>query len=312
MLNNKKKWLLVGFAAFISQAQAEVLVILPESGPMARVTSSIKSGFMSAYALSEDKVPLKFINSDKKTIKTILAKHLNKKTQLIVGPLAKNEVEQIVAINPKVRILALNEVETQSPNVIQFSLSKQDDAYALKQIMQKDKVSQLLVLRQTGREQDSELYLMSIMSQFGQSVEVVEEIPKKLKKGQGVLLLGDDAWMNQLSHLPKNNVYAQPTAIEENQPIPNGLKFCDVPALYEHQWDDVAQAYLQQPVSMPYQRLIAFGADAWMLAELYLKTPKIQNFTLQGRTGDLDVNAQRVTRIPHCYQKQKNNILQLQ
>ncbi|MEC8057216.1 MAG: penicillin-binding protein activator, partial [Pseudomonadota bacterium] len=207
MLNNKKKWLLVGFAAFISQAQAEVLVILPESGPMARVTSSIKSGFMSAYALSEDKVPLKFINSDKKTIKTILAKHLNKKTQLIVGPLAKNEVEQIVAINPKVRVLALNEVETQSPNVIQFSLSKQDDAYALKQIMQKDKVSQLLVLRQTGREQDSELYLMSIMSQFGQSVEVVEEIPKKLKKGQGVLLLGDDAWMNQLSHLPKNNVY---------------------------------------------------------------------------------------------------------
>jgi outer membrane PBP1 activator LpoA protein len=56
---------------------------------------------------------------------------------LIVGPLAKNEVEQIVAINPKVRILALNEVETQSPNVIQFSLSKQDDAYALKQIMQR-------------------------------------------------------------------------------------------------------------------------------------------------------------------------------
>ena len=294
MLNNKKRWLLACVAAFISQAQAEVLVILPESGPMARATSSIKSGFMSAYALSEDKVPLKFINSDKKTIKTILAKHLNKKTQLIVGPLAKNEVE------------------TQSPNVIQFSLSKQDDAYALKQIMQKDKVSQLLVLRQTGREQDSELYLMSIMSQFGQSVEVVEEIPKKLKKGQGLLLLGDDAWMNQLSHLPKNNVYAQPTAIEENQPIPNGLKFCDVPALYEHQWDDVAQAYLRQPVSMPYQRLIAFGADAWMLAELYLKTPKIQNFTLQGRTGDLDVNAQRVTRIPHCYQKQKNNILQLQ
>ena len=134
MLNNKKKWLLVGFAAFISQAQAEVLVILPESGPMARATSSIKSGFMSAYALSEDKVPLKFINSDKKTIKTILAKHLNKKTQLIVGPLAKNEVEQIVAINPKVRVLALNEVETQSPNVIQFSLSKQDDAYALKRV----------------------------------------------------------------------------------------------------------------------------------------------------------------------------------
>jgi len=302
MLNNKKKWLLVGFAAFISQAQAEVLVILPESGPMARATSSIKSGFMSAYALSEDKVPLKFINSDKKTIKTILAKHLNKKTQLIVGPLAKNEVEQIVAINPKDRVLALNEVETQSPNVIQFSLSKQDDAYALKQIMQKDKVSQLLVLRQTGREQDSELYLMSIMSQFGQSVEVVREIPKKLKKGQGLLLLGDDAWMNQLSHLPKNNVYAQPTAIEENQPIPNGLKFCDVPALYEHQWDDVAQAYLRQPVSMPYQRLIAFGGDAWHITQQYLSQPRLQTIEFQGRTGRIQITEHGVQRTPQCFQ----------
>jgi outer membrane PBP1 activator LpoA protein len=68
MLNNKK--MAAGrFCSFISQAQAEVLVILPESGPMARATSSIKSGFMSAYALSEDKVPLKFINSDKKRSK---------------------------------------------------------------------------------------------------------------------------------------------------------------------------------------------------------------------------------------------------
>ncbi|MBK0064824.1 MULTISPECIES: penicillin-binding protein activator [unclassified Acinetobacter] len=311
MLNNKKRLLLVCFAAFISQAQAEVLVILPESGPMARAASSIKSGFMSAYALSEDKVPLKFVNSDKQNIKNILARNVNKKTQLIVGPLAKSEIEQMVALNPKVRVLALNEIEMQSPNVIQFSLAKQDDAYALKQILLKDKISQLFVLRQTGREQESELYLMSIMTQLGESVQMVHDAPKKLKKGQGLLLLGDDAWVNQLSNLPKNNVYAQPTTIEENQPIPEGLKFCDVPALYEHKWNDVAHAYLQQPVSMPYQRLIAFGADAWMLAELYLKTPKIQNFTLEGRTGDLDVNSQRVTRIPHCYQKQKNTILQL-
>ena len=311
MLNNKKRLMLACFAAFVTQAQAEVLVILPETGPMARATSSIKSGFMSAYALSEDKVPLKFINSDKQSIKTILAKHLNKKTQLIVGPLAKNEVEQMVALNPKVRVLALNEIEKQSPNVIQFSLSKQDDAFALKQILSKDKVSQLLVLRQAGREHDSELYLMAMVSQFDQTVEVVQDVPKKLKKGQGLLLLGDDAWLNQLPHLPKNYVYAQATTIEQNQPIPNGLKFCDVPALYEHKWNDVAHAYLQQPVTMPYQRLIAFGADAWMLSELYLNTPKIKNFTLQGRTGDLDVNAQRVTRIPHCYQKQKNSIGQL-
>lgn len=35
MLHNKKTWLLMFFAAFVSQAHAEVIVILPETGPMA-------------------------------------------------------------------------------------------------------------------------------------------------------------------------------------------------------------------------------------------------------------------------------------
>lgn len=55
---SKKYWLLLSLAALISPAYADVLVILPESGPMARAGESIKRGFMSAYTASGSKEKL--------------------------------------------------------------------------------------------------------------------------------------------------------------------------------------------------------------------------------------------------------------
>lgn len=49
MLNNKKFLIGLMLYGMLHYAQAEVLVILPESGPMARAGLSIKQGFMSAY-----------------------------------------------------------------------------------------------------------------------------------------------------------------------------------------------------------------------------------------------------------------------
>lgn len=64
----------------LSHAQAEVLVILPESGPLARAGLSIKQGFMSAYQASDLKMPIRFVNSDKKQIAQLLKQNVNKKT----------------------------------------------------------------------------------------------------------------------------------------------------------------------------------------------------------------------------------------
>ncbi|CAG68013.1 penicillin-binding protein activator [Acinetobacter baylyi] len=308
MLNNKNSWLLISLAAFTSQAYAEVVVILPETGPMARAATSIKHGFLSAYALSDQKVALKFVNSDQRNMKAVFKQNVGKKTQMVVGPLARQDVEDVIKLNPKVKVLTLNEVSAQATNVVQFSLSKQDDANSMVKMLQKDKIQELFVLRQQGREADTELYFMSVVSQFGQNIHLLEQVPQKLKKGQGLLLMGDSTWINQLQKLPKQGIYAQAIAIVHDKPIPEGLKFCDVPALYEQQWPDVYHAYLQKPEPMPYQRLIAFGGDAWMLTELYVSTPLIQNFTLKGRTGDLDVNSERVQRSVHCYQKIKQSI----
>ena len=308
MLNNKNN--LMGFILYciFNQAQAEVLVILPESGPMARAGLSVKQGFMSAYQASGQKTPIKFVNSDKKQISQLLKINVNKKTQMVIGPLARNEVEGLIKSKPKVRVLALNEVTDQSDNVWQFSLSKKDDAYALNQILQKDKMKQLYVFRQPGTEVDSELFLMSLVSQIDYPLTLVEEIPGNLNKQSSLLLLGNNEWLNSLAKLPSKNVYVLANAIEQHQPIPKGARFCDAPALYDLGWSDVIKAYQHNPVSMPYQRLLAFGGDTWHIAQQYLDEPNLKSIEFEGRTGLIKISNNHIQRIPHCYENTRKGI----
>ncbi|NNH87852.1 penicillin-binding protein activator [Acinetobacter terrae] len=308
MLNNKNN--LMGFILYciFNQAQAEVLVILPESGPMARAGLSVKQGFMSAYQASGQKTAIKFVNSDKKQIAQLLKINVNKKTQMVIGPLARNEVEGLIKSKPKVRVLALNEVTDQSDNVWQFSLSKKDDAYALNQILQKDKIKQLYVFRQPGTEVDSELFLMSLVSQIDYPLTLVEEIPEKLNKQSSLLLLGNNEWLNSLAKLPSKNVYVLANAIEQHQPIPQGARFCDAPALYDLGWSDVIKAYQHNPVSMPYQRLLAFGGDTWHIAQQYLDEPNLKSIEFEGRTGLIKISNNHIQRIPHCYENTRKGI----
>lgn len=307
MLNNKK---LIGFILYciFNHAQAEVLVILPESGPMARAGLSVKQGFMSAYQASELETPIKFVNSDKKPIAQLLKQNVNKKTQMIIGPLPRQDVEALIQIQPKVRVLALNEVSSQSEKVGQFSLSKQDDAVALNQVLQNDQIKELYVLQQKDSETDNELFLISLLTETNYPLNLIEEIPKKLNKHTGLLLLGNNAWLNKLPKLPHKNIYILPNAIEQDQVLPVGVKFCDAPALYESEWPDVIQAAQANAASMAYQRLIAFGGDAWHIASQYLAEPNLKSMQFQGRTGLIQVNNNQIQRIPHCYENTKKGI----
>lgn len=310
MLDNKNKIIgLCLLSSVFTAAQADVLVILPESGPMARAAFSIKQGLDSAYQSSDYKVPIKYIDSNQKKISTLLKKHVNKKTELVIGPLARQEVEALVKAKPKVRVLALNETTSQIANVWQYSLSKHDDALALQGLFTKDKVQEVLVLRQQGTEAEHELMLMSLLSQSSIPVQVIEEPPVKLRKNQGLLLLGNNEWLNRQPKLPKSKIYTLANAIEANKPLPIGIQFCDAPALYDVGWTDVLRAYQQNPVDMPYQRLLAFGGDTWHIAKQYLQEPKLKSIEFQGRTGLIKINQNTIQRIPHCYQRSKKGIV---
>lgn len=69
-------------------------------------------------------------------------------------------------MNPQIPVLALNDVNTQSDNVWQFSLAKQQDAAALNHRFQKDRIKKLFIVRETGTESATELLLSALKDQF--------------------------------------------------------------------------------------------------------------------------------------------------
>jgi len=143
MINNKKVLLLISLFSFMQTVQAEVLVILPETGPLARAASSVKQGFMSAYEASGSQEQLKFVNSYGQNMKSLFAKHIKLKTRLVVGPLSREKVEEAVRLNPKVQVLALNEIGQYHNKVLQFSLSKNADAAAMAALILHDNIRQV-------------------------------------------------------------------------------------------------------------------------------------------------------------------------
>ncbi|OTG81710.1 penicillin-binding protein activator [Acinetobacter sp. ANC 4648] len=302
-LSGNKKWLSLGLLSLMMNVQAEVLVILPESGPMARAGLSIKQGIMSAYQSSSAKIPLKFVNSDQKSIKSILKQNVGKKTTMIIGPLARGDVEALIHENPKIPVLALNEVTIQHKNVWQYSLSKEDDSLALINKLEKDAIDTVYILRQSGTETDSLSFVNALHQKYAAQIEPIDVMPNKIGKNQGLLLLGNNQWLNSLKKLPKQHIYTAAFAVEDSQPLPLGIKFCDVPAVYSAKWDDVIQAYKKNPTSMPYQRLLAFGGDAWHIAEQFVMYPQVKNLSFSGRTGQIKILSQRVERTPQCFEK---------
>lgn len=306
-LNIKKGIICIGLLSTMCQAYAEVLVILPESGPMARAGNSIKLGIDSAHRASQANIQLKFVNSDQKSIKNILKANVTKSTQMIIGPLARSEVESLILDNPKIPVLALNEISQNHKNVWQYSLSKDEDANVMIGVLSKDKIQHIYILRESGTENDSLSFVNAIYKKHQGKVSIVDEIPR-LKANEGILLLGSNAWVNQLKNKPSKSIYAQAISVEDSQPLPLGLKFCDVPALYTVHWQDVVDVYQANPTSMPYQRLYAFGGDAWHIAEQFILNPKVKTLSFSGRTGDINILTHRVERTPKCFEKNRSGL----
>lgn len=279
-------------------AQAEVLVVLPEKGPMALAASSVKDGIQAAYYAGKNPQTLRFVDNSQRSISDILAKEVKADTRLIIGPLAREQVDQVIKARPKVAVLALNQVAENYKTVWQFALSPDEDARALSKVVQDDAVDSLLVLTQESQQKSTARFRDAMNRLWGDKLQDVSSLPKSLEKRQGLLLLGDAKWLSTYEQLPKERIYTIPLAIEENPSLPVGIQFCDTPALYQAHWPDIIKAYQKKPVSMPYQRLLAFGGDAWQIAETLLNDAKSAQFA--GRTGKVRIVENVIERQPDC------------
>lgn len=288
------------------QVQAEVLVILPEKGPMAVAANSVREGLNAAYYAGNYRPALRFIDNSERSVADILKTEVKKDTQLIIGPLARDQVEQLIQSKPAIKTLSLNQVSQNNAKVWQFALSPDEDARAITRRMQADGLSEMIVLTQPNRAANTARFREAMNRLWGNKLIDARQVPKQIEAYQGLLLLGDGTWLDQLKRLPSDKIYTIPLGVEENASLPNGLQFCDLPALYKADWPELLSAYQQKPVSMPYQRLLAFGADAWQIARVILHNQPSHSF--EGRTGQLKIVDNVIERRPACMRVESNGL----
>jgi len=281
-----------------SSAQAEVLVILPEQGGLAVAAQSVRDGLLAAYYDRTTRPPLRFVHDDLALpIDQLLAQSISPQTQLVIGPLARERVEALIASAPQLPVLALNQVEAEHPNVWEFALAPEEDVSRLIQLMRADGVRELLLLKEEGQHGNSRFEEV-LLEAWQAKLTPITQAPARLKPAQGLLVLGSGAWLEMLNDLPTERLYSTAFAFNQLQPFKLGLQFCDIPALYRHEWPELVRQAEQKPVSIAYQRLVAFGADAWQLALLRLNQAPSAN--LSGRTGGLTLRQHQIERRPDC------------
>ena len=295
------KWLPMFVALWLSiqtTAQAEVLVILPERGGLALASQSVRDGLLAAYYDRTTRPPLRFVHDDEQVpIDQLLAKSISPQTQLVIGPLGRERVEALIASAPTVPVLALNQVADEHANVWEFALAPEEDVRQLISLMLADGVRDILLVKEDGQSGNSRFEEVFLETWRGKLSEV-KQAPRTLKRDQGVLLLGSGVWLEMLNDLPTERIYSTAFAFNQVQPVKIGLQFCDIPALYRPEWPELVRQAESKPVSIAYQRLVAFGADAWQLAVLRLNQAPSAN--VFGRTGALTLRQNQIERQPDC------------
>jgi outer membrane PBP1 activator LpoA protein len=281
----------------IPLAHSEVLVLLPERGALAPAAQSVKDGLSAAYYAGTQRPVLRFVDSSDQPMDILLAKEVKPDTELVIGPLAREQVGELVNLSLKVPVLALNQVPQTQRNVWQFALAPDEDAVTLLKSMQSDGITQLSILTEpkfTSGQRFKEALLKS-----GKLKTVdIKVVPPSLLGTQGLLVLGDAQWVSQ-QKLPKEHVYIPAFAFDRRLPVQTGLQFCDTPALLRADWPELNMLNKNQPAPSNVQRLRAFGADAWQIALLIRDHALSAKFS--GRTGLITLNNQDINRIPICF-----------
>lgn len=290
--------LLASWLGIQTAAQAEVLVILPERGGMAVAAQSVRDGLLAAYYDRTVRPALRFVHDDdQQPIAQLVAQSISPQTQLVIGPLARDRVEALIASAPQLPVLALNQVDASHPNVWEFALAPEEDVSRLIALMRADGVREILLLKEDGQSGNSR-FEQVLTTQWQGKLTPISQASSILKRGQGLLLLGSGAWLEMLNDLPTERLYSTAFAFNQVQPVKLGLQYCDIPALYRYEWPELIREAERKPVSIAYQRLVAFGADAWQLARLRLQqAPSAQLF---GRTGELSLRNHQIERSPDC------------
>lgn len=316
------------FALPALAAPSHIAVLLPQSDRMAKAAETIRDGFLAAYyadsQANKEAVTLDFYDSDSKNIIDLLHDIEQSNADLIIGPLDRERVDSVIAANATdIPVLALNSSDKSAQGVYQFSLSPEDELARLVAWMKAQGVTRPLVL--LGNDANSQRQYQLFQSYWQSSQALPRVTLDSSRKGGLVASIKEmlqnsaqyDAFFLAAPQLAsqvspslkyfKNRLplYASSSAwtpVEDgsSQRDLEGLRFCDAPWILDDPQPE--QASLYQAFNRPsssYDRLYAFGADAWTLARNWERVQDGEPLSL--RSGMIQPSRSgHLRRTPTC------------
>lgn len=127
----------------------QIAVFLPLSGNLANHGNTLRNGIMVGYKEAGLQADLRFYDSAAQPMDKLYQQAVSDGAQFIIGPLLKSELTALLALDPQLPLLALNEPDQVNYHADRFffSLSPEGDAREVaRRIHAQGQVSPLLVL----------------------------------------------------------------------------------------------------------------------------------------------------------------------
>lgn len=127
-----------------------VALLLPLSGPLSRAGQSVRDGFLATYLAHRDQVSFDVLIYDTaaEPVPMLYERALVEGAEVLIGPLDKESVVQLNALQPEVPVLALNYLDGGSPaaNLLQLGLAIEDEALTLEDWLDDERAMRVLAL----------------------------------------------------------------------------------------------------------------------------------------------------------------------
>lgn len=117
-------------SATASSSVQQIAVLLPLSGNLEPQGAAIRNGMLMSYKENQGQFTLNFYDTQSKSIGDLYKQAIQEGADMIIGPLLKDRVEELLKANPTVPVLALNDLDKPVVNdtTFYFSLSAAADA----------------------------------------------------------------------------------------------------------------------------------------------------------------------------------------
>ncbi|MGM1325758.1 penicillin-binding protein activator, partial [Klebsiella michiganensis] len=228
---------------------------------------------------------------------------------IVVGPLLKDNVEDVIKSNTSLNVLALNQPEKveSRANICYFALSPEDEARdAAHHIHDQDKQTPLLLVPR-GALGDRVVTAFAnewlklgggtvLQQRLGSTAELRGSVNSGISlSGTPVSTLpsAQDSALGSPSDVPSGvTLYAssrsaQGTSGPDFRLEMEGLQYSEIPMLAGSNPALQQQALAAVRNDYSLARLYAMGADAWSLANHFSQMRQVPGFELNGNTGDL-------------------------